>query len=576
MLRKLLAALVVAVFMSGFAVQSASADSRITTVVDRPVVLMGTGATFSHYSSVGEASIYDWSQFKYELIALDNIAYKAAIDVVQPNSADCRGTVAPYGTASKICTTETSRVRSVFNVAASGGFLKIKAYAAKSLNFTVRAWLDRNGDDARDPYEPSSGLVKLQILDPVAAKAFVDFSLEPPHVGDQTITSWVSTASGTSILSLIDANLLSVEFLQCTSDVCTTITTTGQYASHPQLQQFEFKGTVNKIERGKYRARLFYKKSPTESIQFGEASYDYTGNTPIAMTTSITAGLGLAYMPGVSLPFAEPRQRTYYASADLNKFTYSAKIYDSNNNPMAGQEVFLYLDTKDIADPTQVYVDGVKVTNVSRDQIILRRVTLKDGSVTANIDVRSHNPGDRIEIDAQVSGLRSYEYSQKASEEVIIWPIDLTRSLSVSTTATADSGNLLNVSALIGAAPGENLAGEKVLFSARGPLIMGTAVSTLYYAGVVSTTIGLSNFAVGSGTELVTAQVLSGTGFVEGYIRVDWNAVGAKLTAKVITAAEAVRLLRGTSLSVQSDDDDLLQSDMPSRVWPGPRTLVLR
>lgn len=48
MLRKLLAALVVAVFMSGFAVQSASADSRITTVVDRPVVLMGTGATFSH------------------------------------------------------------------------------------------------------------------------------------------------------------------------------------------------------------------------------------------------------------------------------------------------------------------------------------------------------------------------------------------------------------------------------------------------------------------------------------------------------------------------------------------------
>jgi hypothetical protein len=576
MLRKFLAALVVGLFMSGFAVQSASADTRLTVTIDRPVVLMGTAATFSHYSSVGEASAYDWSLFKYELTALDNIPYKATIDVVQPNSADCRGTVAPFGTASKICSTETSRVRSVFSVAASGGYLKIKAYAEKSLNFTVRAWLDRNGDDARDPYEPSSNLTKLQILDPAAAKPFVDFSMEPPHVGDQTITSWVSTASGTSVLSLIDANLLSVEFLQCTSDVCTTITTGGGYASHPQLQQFEFRGTVNKIERGKYRARLFYKKSATESIQFGEASYDYTGNTPIAMTTSVTAGMGLAYMPGVSLPFAEPRQRTYYASADLNKFTYSAKIYDSNNKPMAGQEVFLYLDTKDIADPTQVYVDGVKITNVSRDQIILRRVTLKDGSVTAAIDVRSHNPGDRIEIDAQVSGLRSYEYSQKASEEVIIWPIDLTRSLSVSTSATAENGTPLNVSALIGAAPGEQVSGEKVLFSARGPLVMGTAVSTLYYAGVVNTTIGLSNFAVGSGTELVTAQVLSGTGFVEGYIRVDWNAVGAKLTAKVITSAEAVRLLRGTSLSVQSDDDDLLQSDLPSRVWPKGRATILR
>lgn len=547
---KFASATILAILASNFTVGAAFADNRLTISASSSIVLQGTPSTFTPtVSAVTENSSYDWSNFKWEISNNLGQVSEATAQVWQLNTAPCSGSVSGASGSYRYCTTAINGSRSIFSAAtsyanASSATLKVSANQGSGA-MRIRSWLDRNGNNQIDPYEPSSTNATLQVLDPSQAKPFLNFQIEPPTQSDNVLRASVTSGSviGTNnaITGLVDPAKLSIQLNQCGILVCSAVLGSTTWVPHPQVLSYEFSSEQRIAPNSRFGAQLIYTKSPSEKFVLATKEFDYTSNTPGSLETSVSAPSGLAFKSEFNLPHSEPRQKTYIADGPLSTFVYSALLKDRFGAPLAGKQVFLAFDLRDVTNHEGVLVNGQQISRTDQDLVYLSRTSDENGKVTLNVTYSNHGWLDRIGIDAIVNGLHSWEFPG-GGQELITWDNARNRVIGLSfskASSVNESNRFLTARASVSDREGRVTNGERVIFGGESPIFVDDPVQVLSN-GAASTNVRLSSILEETGSAVLRAQIVGESGIVESQALISWTNYGETITGSLIPGASNI------------------------------------
>lgn len=543
--------------LSGFS-SPALADNRLTVSASSSIVLQGTQATFTpSATAVSENSSYDWTKFKWEISLVSGKVPGATAAVWQLSTSPCSGAVSGVSGGSRTCTSAITGSRTVLSAGATyanvgSATAKIIATSGSGV-YRLRVWLDRDGNDFIDPYEPASRSSSLQIVDPSQAKAFVNLQIDPPIVGKNTLRATVNPGSvvgaNGNLTGILDPSKLSIELTQCSPRSCSAVEGVTSWVPHPQLLNYEFSTSLELLPNSGYSAKLIYTKAPGERFILANRSFDYRSETPASLQTSVSAPSGLTAKTVLSDPFSAPRQKTNLADGPLSAFVYTATLKDKLGKPVVGKQVFVAFDLKDVLNPDGVLVDGQQIAPTSQDRVYLSRNSDSNGEVKLNVTYVNHGWLDRIGINALINGFQSFEFQGGAGEEVVVWDNAPSRIISMQfskATSTNESNRFLTLRVAVSDREGRVTNGEKVIFGAESPLIIDEPIQILTNGGA-STNVRLNNILEESGSAKVTAQIVGESGLEEAEAIVSWTNYGASIVGSFIPTTTA-SIIKGNLL----------------------------
>lgn len=558
MKRKIAIILTVLLVSIGVSALPSHADSRLSISASSGAVLTGTGSTFTIKSSVNDFPSEDWANVKYEVITPFASGPTATATVQQLRSEICHGTAGANVNYLRPCTTEIRSGRTVLNAGAPSesnlylSTLKLTPLTGQASIFQVRAWLDRDSNGLIDPFEPVSNTSKLQSVDAAKAKSFINFQVEPPLIQKNSLKAWVSAGSSAAVVGgmttvggLIDPSLLTVQILNCKQVPCTVVSSSGTWNPGTLQKQFEYTSTQSFSHGAKLTFNLFYNpysdSSLKTAVKLATKSFDYEGGLPHSIQTGLTS-IGVSAGDEIaSGNYMFHNQRQNFAEYNVKAFTYKTRVTGQNSRPLANRDVYLNVDLHGLSAWSGIKVDGVSLTSVLNDRVILKRTTDDNGEVEVQFQVPDQVAGSQLEIDAIISGLRAHEISGDGLEEVLIWKSDMKRFLSLSfATASSKNGSGLQIDARVRNGEGDMIAGERVIFSSDGDLEFSNAMPVLSGVGSASTVVRVSPMAKRSGSGYITAQMVSAGQILEKKVLVSWDSFGAGMWASQgITSALA-------------------------------------
>jgi hypothetical protein len=520
----------------------------MTLTTTSNAVLSGTSTTISVSQNVTESTSYDWTRFKFEVVALDAVSYRGSAKYGQNTSTACEGSWAAVVTNIRACTVEFEGRRNVFNsstLSASNtsltySTLNLTFKAGASVRFNVRAWLDRDGDGQIDPYEPMSDTSLISVFDVSKAKAFIDFEVDPPSYTASSITSWVSTNSSAvktyGSIGLMDPSLFHVRLLRCTETTCTPGANSGSYVPHPQLARYEYSIDGSFSEGTWLLIQLIYYPYVGEEYVVDEQRFNYSGSTLSTIETAVSAPAGIQQFTYPSTFGSWKAQSDFAANSLAKEFTYSAILKDKSGKPLANKEAFVYVDLKGVAQvldgnkntyiPGTVYADGSRLASVARDQVILRRVTDANGAIAVKFTNPNPSFRDVIELNVLSDGHFASDLAERSPKTVITWGLDTSRKVALSfPTYRPGADGSLAMTVTVTNQYGELVPDERVVFDAADPLLLSATTATLSSVGTASVNITLSQLQVGLGSGALTASVVAKDGTISSTSApIFWNA----------------------------------------------------
>lgn len=543
--------------------QPANADTRLTINASTTAVLNGSGATITpSYGAVTEPAAGDWANFKYEVTALNSLGTSGSASTYQINTNPCTGVTSGASGSYRTCTTDLGSGRMVYNAGSTSqsnlyqSVLKITPQTGIGTTFQIRAWIDKNNNSRIEPYEPMSNRISVQSYDAGAAKAFFNFRVDPPLLLDNNLSAYLSAGrnnpavgGAATVTGIIDPSLLAVEILNCSAVPCTKVTASGVWNANPQLERLEYKSAVQFSAGAKFTFNLYYNPYSDATfktaVKLASRSFDYTSATLKNLTTEIIGSNLVTQVEESDATFRFDNQRQSYAQSGLSTFTYRARLTGLDSAPAEGKEVFINLDTKGMPTWNGFRADGVVLMEAVDDLVTLRRTTDKNGEVSVQFTVPKQAAGSQLEIDAIIGGLKASEIPGTGAEEVLVWGMDSSRTL---TLAFADDektdGTSLSLSATVRSSKGDVFANEKVIFGSESDLVIGTPISSVNNSGTATTTVKVSPLASKEGSGYVTAQILSGGRMTEVKALVTWSDFG--------------RNIRGTASAYEAQVDELV------------------
>jgi hypothetical protein len=523
----------IATLSIGFTAQSAEADTRLSLSTSSQTVASGTATTVTPSSSVSEASDYNWAQFKFEVIPLDTASYQGSVKFGQLSTTSCSGTVISTSGSTRICSIDLGSRRTILaassassSVGASALELKVKTEV--SVRFKIRAWLDRDGDNFIDPFEPMSDSLTISVLDFNAAKSMVNWGVNPPNYRESSITTWVS-ASGAAVKpsgvsGIFNPSFLYVRILHCTSNECIAGRSTGTYVAHPQLTRYEY--TVNdNFTVGKWLLVQLVYEPYADSLVIGEKKFDYTESEVANISTELAANNGLD-LDQSSVGFGSWHPRSEYAAtAAITSFNYQVLVTNKAGKPLANTTAYIFVDLKGVANPSKILADDIPLSSTPLDQVILTRVTDSAGRISVDFSNPTPSASDAIELDVLADGVMASDLTNGSPRAVIDWGRHFVRHVELAfSSATADLDAPLHVVARVTNEHGEPVAGESVTFQTSQPVRISKDSAQLV-GGSADFDLTLGSTAGTGGSILLSATVVSTAGQVTSTSRIYWNSV---------------------------------------------------
>lgn len=549
---------VVCLAVVGGVAQPALADSRLSLSVSSQQVFFGTATTLTSSSQISDTSNYDWSQMRYEILALQSKGFEAVAGITQSTASACAGTVSNVVGSTRLCSHAFSSKRVVLNAPATSGItltntLKLTQLSGDSQSFRVRSWIDRNNNDVVDPYEPASVAVSITTVDPQKARAYLGFQVDPPRFSEGKIVA--STTAGVGFgrsVGILDPALVSLKVQNCGLRGCETISGALTYNSYPQLLRWEFNTPIAFHWEGKQIVELFYNQNPDLSVLMASKTFEYKKQLPEGIKTEIVAQTGFSTSSTEMLLEGPSRLNTTVVKPSVSNFTYAATLIDKNQALIARREVYVFIDLSGVKTPSNVLVNGIKITSTTRDEVLLRRFTDAKGRLELKFAYPSASVAERIEIDVQVDGMRPYELAQAGSEEALVWDLDSSRNLSLFTNNDrGTSTEPITISGIVYTDDREVIREGAVIFSADDDIIVETPVSTLNPTGRVETVIRISNLAAEVGQGFVVGQILTSTGWVSSNVLISWEGHGSTVTANVLPIATDLKGLTNVDVGLR-------------------------
>jgi hypothetical protein len=444
------------------------------------------------------------------------------------------------------CSTDFSGERTVFNAnvatpqqwSSAASAIKVTQTEGSSQVLRVRAWLDLNNDNLLDSYELASTSVAISTIDPQKAKAFLDFEVRPPRFADGTITA--SIASGIAkykASSLLDPSAITMKVFGCNEVSCESVSGQAVYNNTPSLLRYEFSSSVKFQYQGTYTVQLVYRQSQRNEVLLVSKTFDYTLQLPTGISTEIYKGEdGVA--PSTSINGVRaPRQRFTNADTSITEFTYKLALKDKNQKLISNRAVYIFVDIKDIKRPKELLVDGVQIAQVStpsggtlspsRDEIVLKRTTDANGIVSLKFSYASPSGQERVELDAELNGIRPYEFAEPASEEVFVWEAAPAKTLDLYASKNDGSSvSPIEITALALGARREPVSEGAVIFFADEGIQLDEVAPPLDEFGRAKTTVRIGNLAPKSGQGFVYGQILLPTGITTSKVAISWTDYG--------------------------------------------------
>lgn len=529
--------------MGLFAPDVASADNRLNISLSSEAVFLGSAATVTISPSyLPDAANYNWGKFKYEVVAQKSSGFNAKADVYQSARQDCTGSFGTVSGVGQACSTSFTGQRTVFNgnLASSSTLssMKLTQIDGPSQVLRVRAWIDRDNDDLLSPYELSTAQISITTVDPKKAKAFLDFEVRPPRFADGTISA--SIASGFAkykASSLIDPSAIVMKVYGCNEISCEAVSGQAAYNNHPSLLRYEFSSAVKFQYQGTYTVQLVYRQSQDNEVVLATKTFDYTLQLPSGITTEVVKDNESTLSSGSSSATRAPRQRITNADTSIVDFEYKLTLKDKNPKFVSSRTVYFFVDIKDIKKPKDLLVDGLQIAQVStpsggvltpsRDEIVLKRTTDANGLAVLRFSYLSPGPNERIEIDAEVNGIRPYEFAEPASEEVVVWEAAPPKTLDLySSNNEGSSLSPVEITALALNSKGEPVTDGAVIFYADEGIQLDEVAPPLDDLGRSRTTLRISNHATKTGQGFIYGQILLPTGITTSKLAVSWTDYG--------------------------------------------------
>ncbi len=512
----------------------ASADLRVSSTVTGKTVFIGSPSTVTSSATISErASTSDWANVKCEINAIQKVSFSLLAVFNQQNTSPCGGTTATVSGSTVTCSVSVTASRTVLYASVANGTgsistsLKVTQTSGASQLYRVRTWIDRNNNDQIDPYEPTSSVQSINTVDPRLGKAFYNFDVDPPRFTEGKVTGWIANA-GTSnkATDLLDPTLISMKVHSCGSYSCTRISGATTYNYHPQLLRYEFTTNVPALTYGTYAVELYYQQDVNNLVLLETKTFDYKTRAPLGVTTEILPQAGTVQLATGMSAGISPRLRTTMASPGTSSFTYKATFKDDDKTLIANRPVYVIFNLTDIVSPSLLRVNGVQITPVLQDQVIIRRDTDATGVLTLNIQYTGRAL-EQLRIDLQINGLRPYEFAYPGSEEAFSWDTTPVRTIGLSASGTtATSANPFTLTATVSGSFGGAATDGSVLFYGDSGFTFDTPVVPLALGTSASTVLRISNFAGESGTGYVYAQTLSSSGWITAKLQISWKEYG--------------------------------------------------
>ena len=174
-------------FLVGLTVPAHSA-SGFSLIASSNDVVSGTSAIFT---PSGSATTFDYSDLKYEVRTASGRSVKLQVDYKVESTATCRGETYSSTSSLNYCrvTVDSSvlklEVPQTQSAGLSSGAITLEVLENKPAVFEIRAWLDVDGNDFRDLYEPYSTIQTLRNYAPGELPALLEHSFNPPVWGER-------------------------------------------------------------------------------------------------------------------------------------------------------------------------------------------------------------------------------------------------------------------------------------------------------------------------------------------------------------------------------------------------------
>ncbi len=514
---------------------AANADSRLTASTSLKTVFLGTSSIVStSASSVSEKTTStDWNNLKHEVIATQRGVFTLKAEFSQKTGGVCNGTVTTPNAGSQVCTSVFSTKKNVLyttytSSSATTSSVTFTQTAGQSQMYRIRAWIDRNNNDQIDLYEPSSAIQTISMVDPSAAKSYLHFGVEPPRFTEGKVTASIS--SGTSrAIEMMNPDLVTMKVHSCDLRFCERISGATTYNYHPQLARYEFTTAVPQVGLGTYAVEMFYRKDASSNVLMDTITFDYKTPTPMGVKTEVVAQSSTTVLDTGMSAGINPRLRTTMSAPGVGNFVYKAQFSDPNPSLIAGRPVFVFLNTIDLANLSQLRVNGVQISTTNKDQVILSRSTDADGLLTLNIQYAGRAQ-EQLKIDIQINGMRPYEFANPGSEEAILWDVIEARNIALSaSSSTGTSENPITLNANVFGPQGGAAVDGTVLFSGDSVFTFDTPVVPVSLGSSISTILRISNFSNETGTGFVYARTLSNGEWISAKLQISWKGYGLQV-----------------------------------------------
>lgn len=539
-----------ALAFAGFTTLSTSAavaDNRMTISADTHNILIGSTATVTAAANFSDGATYSWDTLRWEVAATQNTIFSAVASPFQKISSGCEGRLGIYNSNLQICSTEFNAKLSSFSAPTTASYrnnmqFSLVQSSGQSQIFRVRAWLDGNNNGTVDPFELASPFTSIQTVEATEAKAFMNFEVDPPRFSEGKITATLSGGnSAYKAMDLIDADLIEIRVNICGTVSCSPISGSVSYNAYPQFLRWEFVTPVTFQYKGQYAVEVIYNQDANVSHVLETVNFDYRQHLPSGLKTQITPQSGTRSLTVKTDGTRAPRLSTTVANRSVDSFDYVATLVDKDAALVAKREVYVFVDLKDLNEPTDLLVDGVQIAAEDRDQVVLSRTTDANGVLKLKFEYPEPSQNEKVEIDIQINGMRPYEFSDPGSEEAFLWDIASSRGLSVWASDTSGtSREPITLYGIVQSEFGSPVQEGSVIFSAEPGLIVSKVAHPVSRSGSVSSVVRISNRAPEKGTANVIAQYLTPNGWASVKIPVSWTGFGKSIkvtapTAKTVT-----------------------------------------
>jgi hypothetical protein len=193
----------------------AQAQNRLTITASSSTVIEGTRSEFRLGGSVSDSAFYSFNDLKFEVSNLTRNNQQFSTVTESKAGTSCSNPVYLSGTI-QTCEREHNSNRAVVSASTNSltsAKLRLTATGPDVVVLQVRAWVDANKNNVRDPYEPSTPASQLTVYPVSMLKSFYEFEFEPPRIGGHEMTAWLKSndfAPAAFNEGLIDPTLLEI------------------------------------------------------------------------------------------------------------------------------------------------------------------------------------------------------------------------------------------------------------------------------------------------------------------------------------------------------------------------------